>query len=94
LHKNWINTLGYFLPPHFYHWYVDTWTRDLAIKINRYIRLDDFPLPIVLDPADDTVARKDRLNLRERDHWLWKVTERHRDADVSALKKFIENFKL
>jgi hypothetical protein len=93
VHKNWINTLDYFVPPHFWHWYVDTWTRDLAIKINRYIRLDDFPLPIILDPADDTVARKDRLNLRERDHWLWKVTERHRDADVLALKKFIENFK-
>jgi hypothetical protein len=47
----------------------------------------------VLYPADDTVARKDRLSLRERDHWIWDVTARHRDADVATLKEFIRNFK-
>lgn len=93
VHKNWVNTLGYFVPPHFWHWYVDTWTRTIAIEIDRYIRLDNFPLPIVLNPNDSTVARKDRLSLRERDHWLWKVTERHRKSDVAALLKFIQEYK-
>ena len=93
VHRNWIKALGYFVPPHFWHWYVDTWTRTLAKSVDRYICLEDFPLPIILNPADETVERKDRLSLRERDHWTWDVTQRHRDADVAALKKFIKDFK-
>jgi hypothetical protein len=93
VHRNWVNALGYFVPPHFWHWYVDTWTRELARRIGRYIRMDNFPLPIELHIADDTVARKDRLSLRERDHWLWEKTQRHRDADVHALQEFIRNYK-
>lgn len=93
LHKNWVSALGYFVPPHFWHWYVDTWTREVAKAVGRYVRLDAFPLPIILDPADATVARKDRLNLRERDHWMWTVTQKHRQADVNTLQEFIRNFK-
>lgn len=93
VHRNWVNALGYFVPPHFWHWYVDTWTRELAQRIDRYIRMDHFPLPIILDPADETTARKDRLSLRERDHWLWEKTARHRDADVSRLEKFIRKHR-
>ena len=93
VHKNWVNTLGYFVPPHFWHWYVDTWTRTVAKSVGRYVCLEDFPLPIILDPADDTVARKDRLSLRERDHWLWNVTQRYLETDVEILKRFIKDFK-
>lgn len=93
VHRNWIKALGYFVPPHFWHWYVDTWTRVLAKEIKRYVCLENFPLPIILDPMDDTVARKDRLCLRERDHWIWEKTERHRTADVLALKEFIRNYR-
>ena len=93
IHRNWYTALGYFVPPHFWHWYVDTWTRELAQRINRYVRMDNFPLPIILDPADETVARKDRLSLRERDHWIWDRTARHRDADVAALQEFIRNYR-
>lgn len=93
VHRNWINVLGYFVPPHFWHWYVDTWTRELARGVDRYVCLEDFPLPIILNPADETEQRKDRLSLRERDHWIWSVTARHRDADIIALKKFIKEFK-
>lgn len=93
VHRNWVNVLGYFVPPHFWHWYVDTWTRTIARNIGRYICLEDFPLPIILNPADETVARKDRLSLRERDHWLWEKTERHRVADEQALTHFIRNYR-
>jgi len=93
VHKNWISALGYFVPPHFWHWYVDTWTRTVAKHIGRYVCLENFPLPIVLDPADETTARADRLSLRERDHWTWDVTARHRNADIATLNEFIRNFK-
>ena len=93
VHRNWLTILGYFVPPHFWHWYVDTWTRYVARALGRYVMLDDFPLPIIVDPDDETVARKDRLSLRERDHWLWDRTQRHRDADVQALQDFIKAYK-
>lgn len=93
VHRNWVKALGYFVPPHFWHWYVDTWTRELARAVKRYVCLEDFPLPIILDPADNTTARKDRLSLRERDHWLWETTVRHREADILALRRFIEGFR-
>lgn len=93
VHRNWIKALGYFIPPHFWHWYVDTWTRSVAKKIHRYVCLEDFPLPIILDPKDETTARADRLSLRERDHWMWKVTQRHLEADIQSLQKFIREFR-
>lgn len=92
LHKNWVNTLGYFVPPHFWHWYVDTWVRHVAIKLNRYYPLHDFQLPIKF-VDDETTARKDNLCLRERDTWIWGKTQRWIDSDVAELQKFINNFK-
>ena len=35
LHRNWIETVGYFLPPYFVSDYNDTWLTDVARKINR-----------------------------------------------------------
>ena len=30
LHKNWIDTVGYFTPPYFAAWYTDHWINDVA----------------------------------------------------------------
>ena len=35
IHKNWISALGYFSPPFFWHFYLDTYTQKVARKINR-----------------------------------------------------------
>ena len=94
LHKNWINVLGYFVPPQFWHWYVDTWTRKIAEKLNRYVRMDNIDLDIIKNPKDETSRRVHRFSLRERDHYLWnKTNERWLDADVAALEKFIKDYK-
>ncbi len=39
LHKNWIDTVGYFTPPYFTAWYIDHWINDVAAKINRRVFL-------------------------------------------------------
>jgi hypothetical protein len=94
LHKNWINTLGYFVPPQFWHWYVDTWTRKVAQQLNRYVRLDRIDLDIVKKPNDETSRRVYKNSLRERDHYLWdKTSERWLNADVQELQQFIRNYK-
>ena len=93
LHKNWINTLGYFVPPHFWHWYVDTWFRDVARLIGRHHSIEDVSVPLLVDYEDATEARKDRLCNRERDHWLWNHTQRWLHADAYALQYFIQNYR-
>jgi len=92
LHKNWIKTLGYFLPPHFYHWYVDTWILEIAQKLKRHHLLTEFELPI--ESVKDTVSSNYHSSwMKQKDDWMWGKTQRHRDADYNALKSAIHNFK-
>lgn len=93
LHKNWVNTIGYFLPPQFYHHYVDHWVRDVAQSLHRYVHLPEFVMPIVKNVNDEVINRYTRSWLKERDTWLWDVTSRFKDADVALLKDYIANYK-
>jgi len=93
LHKNWVRTLGYFVPPHFWHWYIDTWFRDIAKALGRFCPVKDVSVPLLVDYEDTTDARKDRLSNRERDHWLWPRTQRWLQADAQALYNFIIRYK-
>lgn len=90
VHKNWVRALGYFVPPHFWHWYVDTWYRDISKLINRRHIMNDVKIPLLVDFEDATDSRKDRLSNRERDHWLWQHTNRRwLHSDAAALVQFI-----
>jgi len=94
LHKNWIHTLGYMVPPFFWHWYVDTYTQALSIRVNRCILLPYVHLKAkkVFDDTANEIRSKNSVD--KRDDWVWsKVKGRHLDADVALLKKFIENYK-
>lgn len=93
LHKNWISALGYFVPPHFWHWYVDTWTAKLSQRLNRYCCLEDVLVNIQIRIRDDTELRTSKFSNRERDHWLWNKTQRYLDTDFEILKKFIKEYK-
>lgn len=93
LHRNWVNALGYFVPPHFWHWYVDTWTAKIAQQLNRYWLIEDILVPIQNRVHDETSARTSNFCNRERDHWLWDKTQRYLNVDVEILKKFIEDYK-
>lgn len=92
LHKNWINTLGYFLPPHFYHWYVDTWILEIAQRIERHHLIRAFELPI--EVVKDKVTNDYHTSwMKQKDDWMWSKTQRHRDADYAALVDAIKKFK-
>jgi hypothetical protein len=94
LHKNWMDALGYFVPPQFWHWYVDTWTRELAKKIKRYHLVEDFVLEIEKDYPDETAKRTHKMCLRERDHYMWdRTTRRWLDTDANELKKYIRSYR-
>ena len=93
LHKNWIKTLGYFIPPHFHQHYVDSWTREVAKALNRYVLLKNFIVPIEMEVGDNTDKRYKKTWLIERDGWLNGVTSRWKENDIQTLKKFIEGYK-
>ena len=92
LHKNWISALGYFSPPFFWHFYLDTYTQKVARKINRclYLPTVTFKAKKLFDETHDQV--KDYLKISARDEWIWtKVRDRHLQADVDLLKNLIES---
>lgn len=89
LHKNWIQQLGYFLPPSFYLHYVDTWIAYVAKKLNRFHCIDDFEMPVEII-YDEVHNSYEKTWLHQRDKWMWERTVRHRDSDAEILKKFIE----
>lgn len=92
LHRNWIKALGFFLPPHFYHWYVDTWIREVAQRIDRFHCIENFELPVE-NVRDHVHYAYHRSWLRERDDWMWHKTQRYREADAATLVQYIANYK-
>jgi hypothetical protein len=92
LHKNWINSLGYFLPPYFYHWYVDTWVAYIARKLGRHHLIENFELSIET-VKDATTSNYHNSWMRQKDDYMWNISERHRDADYEVLLRYIHKFK-
>lgn len=92
IHKNWVNAIGYFLPPAFYHWYADTWLREIAWGLDRFHLIAEWEMPIE-NIRDETTSRYHGSWQRERDDWIWNHTKRYREKDIETLKAFIENFK-
>jgi len=94
VHKNWTNTLGYLAPVFFWHWHVDSYTQKVARKLNRclYLPTVEFKAKKIMN---DNAARQIRsnFNIAKRDEFVWtKVRDRHLNADVDALRTFIESF--
>lgn len=93
VHKNWTNTLGYLAPVFFWHWHVDSYTQEVARKLNRcmYLPTVEFKTKKIIDDNAGKQIRKN-FNISERDEFVWtKVRDRHLQADVNALKNFITN---
>ena len=94
LHRNWIKALGYFVPPFFWHWYVDTYTQTVARKLGRCMLLTKTLVQAKKIFDDTAILVRQNLNVNVRDDYVWsKVKDRHLDADVKKLQEFIDNFK-
>ena len=94
VHKNWTKTLGYLAPVYFWHWHVDSYTQKVARKLNRclYLPTVEFKAKKIMNDNAGKQIRKN-LNIAFRDEYVWqKVRDRHLEADVQALKSFIESF--
>ena len=93
VHRNWMTALGYFVPPFFWHWYVDTYNQTVAKKLGRcfYLTKTLVKAKKVLDNTGEQVRKN--LNIALRDDYVWTKVQRHLDADVAKLKEFIDNYK-
>lgn len=82
LHKNWIDALGYFMPPYFAAWYADNWITDIANLINRKVFLSQIIVKH-LNPTQDQTHKE--YIAKEGDAWTIyssKGWERERDASI------------
>lgn len=72
--RKYIDAMGYFLPPIFLHWYVDTWTCAIARANGCFTHMDQFLLthdkPSDFGQPDETHSRIRRMGWHERDKYV------------------------
>ncbi len=72
--REYIERMGYFVPPIFLHWFVDSWTVEIAKDNNCFTRLRDFKLthdkPSDQGKADETHSRIRQWGWHERDKYV------------------------
>lgn len=92
IHKNWLNTLGYLCPPQFWHFYVDTYTQNIARRMKRCLYVPELVFKVKKIIDNTAVQVRSHLNIRKRDDFVWQTCQRHMQSDISALHDFIKNY--
>lgn len=94
VHRNWVNTLGYFVPPYFSSDFTDTWLNDLADRIGRKVQV-----PILTEhmhPAfkkaelDQTYNERIERHFKEDMPGLYDLKETERQMDAQQLRKAMQ----
>lgn len=97
LHRNWTDTVGYFVPPYFSSDYNDTWLNNVADMIGRNCYVDIYTEHMHPGAGkhfyDQT--HQDRLKRHFEDNVQQKYNDlqHERDADADKLRKFIAEYK-
>lgn len=91
LHKNWVDAVGYFVPPYFSSDFNDTWLNDVADMIDRKVKID------ILTEHMHFAFRKGELDLTHAErlvrHWkdntpdLYTSKLKEREADAEKLRR-------
>jgi hypothetical protein len=72
--REYIEAMGFFLPPLFLHWYCDTWTVTIARSNHCFTHLKDYLLvhdkPSDKGQGDATHNRIRQMGWKERDGWV------------------------
>jgi len=96
IHRNWVETIGYFVPPHFSSDYNDCWLNEVARIINRHFYVNIYTEH--LHPAAGKYiwdkTHIERLDRHDKDgvEALYKQLVNERESDGHALLKFIDEF--
>jgi len=86
--REYIEAMGYFLPPQFLHWHIDSWTVEIAKANNCFTHLKEYELlhdkPSDKGDGDETHSRIRVWGWRQRDQW---VNEKLRSAGFMAAEQ-------
>lgn len=97
LHRNWIETVGYFVPPHFSSDYNDLWLTEVADALGRRRYLPDVVTehmhPVAGKGAWDQTHRE-RLERHQRDgvDALYRRLAHERATDVAKLRAVVDDW--
>ena len=92
VHKKWLETLGYFVPPFFMHRYLDKYTQNLAIELDRFIEIKEVIFDhLKFNYSKDNTGRRSR-NWINYDHYIYeKVSGKYFSKDLEILQNNILN---
>lgn len=89
--RQWYEALGYFFPFTFYHWFVDTYTKNLAESVNRYLFLDDVLVKAKKITKDHTAQKIRTQGIPQRDQYTYDMMKKcYFQTDVQKLKEAIK----
>jgi len=94
VHKNWIETIGYFLPPYFSSDMNDYWLTEVAKGIDRLIKIDIYTEH--LHPSvgkhylDETHKERLKRGTRDNVRKIYVDKKDERIEDIKKLQKYIE----
>jgi glycosyltransferase involved in cell wall biosynthesis len=99
IHRNWVDTVGYFVPPYFSSDYNDTWLNEVAVALGRRKYVPEIYTehmhPVAGKGVYD-ITHQERLARHTRDGveniYASKQDERH--ADVKKLQAFIAGYNI
>ena len=93
VHRKWVETLGYFIPPYFDGEWGDTWVNDLADRIGRDMRLPFITehMHRIFGKAEIDQTTRDYLARQERQNpaRIYREREAERVADAEKLRRAI-----
>lgn len=99
IHKNWTDTVGYFVPPYFESDYNDTWLNEVAKAIGRHRHIDIMTehLHFSLGKMEADQNTRDRLERHEQQNpgevYSGRSMRIRRADDAEKLRQFMENYK-
>ena len=93
LHKNWVDTVGYFVPPYFSSDYNDTWLNEVSKMIDRHVHVDIYTehLHFINGKHERDQTHIDRLERHSQDdvESIYNSMQNKRVEDAQKLYKFI-----
>lgn len=89
--RGYIEAMGYFVPPIFLHWFVDSWTVEIAKANGCFTHLRDFTLrhdkPSDQGKPDETHSRIRQWGWHERDKWVAEKMAHVLEGEKGRLRK-------
>lgn len=94
IHRKWMETVGYFVPPYFSSDYNDTWLNDVAnaLERRRFVNIQTEHMHFVFNkgPKDQTHEERLARHANDRVDEIYRAKKPERDADVEKLRKVMK----